>query len=96
MLLLINSLIPLIMVVVLGCAFVASLLWPLPKCPSCGRRSMEWIDWGVFYDPAPARNLFRCKRCAAEYARVQQTWTARVEWEDTLDQQLWDELRAKS
>jgi hypothetical protein len=93
MVLLVNSLFAATMVLVLGISFVGGLLWPLPKCPSCARRAMEWIDWGVFYDPAPARNLFRCKKCDAEYARVGQTWVARGEWKDSLDQELWDELR---
>lgn len=91
----INALIAVTVVAILGGSFLAGLLWPAAKCPSCERRSMEWIDWGVFYDPAPARNLYRCKKCGAEYARVRRMWVARGEWKDALDQELWDELRVK-
>ena len=64
-----------------------------PKCPECGKRSIEQIDNGVFYDPAPERELCCCGNCGAELVRTAGKWVRRVDWHNGEDQKLWDDLR---
>jgi hypothetical protein len=82
-----------VVIVFIGCVLLGRLFSPPTRCPKCRKRTMDWIDYHVLYDPAPARSLHRCRSCGAEMIYKDKTWIPRSEWPDEHDRSMFDELK---
>jgi len=71
---------------------VGKLKGPPKRCASCKQRTMVWIDRKVCYDSAPKRTLHRCASCGTEMVHKGKTWTARSDWPNAKDREMFDTL----